>query len=107
MKISAPAKRKKARIEVIPLIDIMFFLLATFVLVSMSMTENQGLLVALPESKTNESQVDVTKGKENEPLQITVSVLQDGSYALDKQELPYQELEAQLRAMVANSPERK
>lgn len=107
MKISAPAKRKKARIEVIPLIDIMFFLLATFVLVSMSMTENRGLLVALPESKTNESQVDVTKGKENEPLQITVSVLQDGSYALDKQELPYQELEAQLRAMVANSPERK
>ena len=30
-------KRKKARLEIIPLIDIIFFLLATFVMVSLSM----------------------------------------------------------------------
>ncbi len=38
---------KKARIEIIPLIDIIFFLLATFVMVSLSMTQNQGVQVAL------------------------------------------------------------
>jgi biopolymer transport protein ExbD len=39
---------KKARIEIIPLIDIIFFLLATFIMVSLSMTKNQGITVALP-----------------------------------------------------------
>jgi biopolymer transport protein ExbD len=32
---------KRARIEIIPLIDIIFFLLATFIMVSLSMTKNQ------------------------------------------------------------------
>ena len=41
-------KRKSARIEIIPLIDIIFFLLATFIMVSLSMTKNQGVQVALP-----------------------------------------------------------
>ena len=40
--------RKKARIEIIPLIDIMFFLLATFVMVSLSMVKNEGVSVMLP-----------------------------------------------------------
>jgi biopolymer transport protein ExbD len=39
---------KRARIEIIPLIDIIFFLLATFIMVSLSMTKNQGVQVALP-----------------------------------------------------------
>ena len=40
--------KKKARIEIIPLIDVIFFLLATFIMVSLSMTKNQGLQVQLP-----------------------------------------------------------
>ncbi len=106
MKISSSQKNKRARIEVIPLIDIMFFLLATFVLVSVSMTENRGLIVALPESKTNEAQ-EQTASSDSEPLQITVSILEDGTFALDKKELPYQELESQLRALVENSSNKK
>ena len=39
---------KRARIEIIPLIDIIFFLLATFIMVSLSMSKNQGVQVALP-----------------------------------------------------------
>ena len=44
--------RKRARIEIIPLIDIIFFLLATFIMVSLSMTKNQGVQVALPTAGT-------------------------------------------------------
>jgi biopolymer transport protein ExbD len=33
-------KKKSARIEIIPLIDIIFFLLATFIMVSLSMSKN-------------------------------------------------------------------
>jgi biopolymer transport protein ExbD len=40
--------KKKARIEIIPLIDVIFFLLATFVLFILSMDRIQSLPVQLP-----------------------------------------------------------
>ena len=48
MRISSPLPKKKARIEIIPLIDIMFFLLASFILVSLSQTHMKGIKVNLP-----------------------------------------------------------
>lgn len=56
MKIPAPRTARRARIEIIPLIDIMFFLLATFVMVSLSMVKNQGLPVKLPVASTSAPQ---------------------------------------------------
>jgi len=40
--------RKKARIEIVPLIDVMFFLLASFMMVSLSMQKSQTVKVNLP-----------------------------------------------------------
>lgn len=48
MKIGSPVPHKKARIEIIPLIDIMFFLLAAFMMVSLSMIKLQSIKVDLP-----------------------------------------------------------
>ncbi|HMO17916.1 MAG TPA: biopolymer transporter ExbD [Oligoflexia bacterium] len=108
MKISATRQKKRARIEVIPLIDIMFFLLATFVLVSFSMTENRGLLVALPNSKTNESKESKADTSNPEaPLQITVSILEDGSFALDKELMPFEILETKLRNLTVSNSNQK
>ena len=42
------ATSKRARIEIIPLIDIMFFLLASFMMVSLSQTHMKGIRVNLP-----------------------------------------------------------
>ena len=53
MTLSSHTPHKKARIEIIPLIDIMFFLLASFMLVSMSMVKLQKLEPKLPASKTS------------------------------------------------------
>ncbi len=53
MKLNSHTPAKKARIEIIPLIDIMFFLLASFMLVSMSMVKLQKLEPKLPGSKTS------------------------------------------------------
>ncbi|MDI1250462.1 MAG: biopolymer transporter ExbD [Lacunisphaera sp.] len=50
-KIKVPA-RKKARIEIIPLIDVIFFLLATFVLFTLSLNRIQSLPVDLPVAST-------------------------------------------------------
>ena len=40
--------KKKARIEIIPLIDVIFFLLATFVLFTLSLNKTGGVRVMLP-----------------------------------------------------------
>jgi biopolymer transport protein ExbD len=45
---TSPSAPKKARIEIIPLIDVIFFLLATFVLFTLSLSKIQSLPVDLP-----------------------------------------------------------
>jgi biopolymer transport protein ExbD len=50
MRLASPFKRKHARIEIIPLIDIMFFLLAAFMMVSLQLDRSQNIRVALPEA---------------------------------------------------------
>ena len=44
--------RAEARIEIVPLIDIMFFLLAAFMLVSLSMVNLKSVKVNLPTATT-------------------------------------------------------
>jgi biopolymer transport protein ExbD len=48
MRLTSPIPKKHARIEIIPLIDIMFFLLASFMMVSLSQTHMKGIKVNLP-----------------------------------------------------------
>jgi biopolymer transport protein ExbD len=48
MKLPSPIRRKHSRIEIIPLIDIMFFLLASFMMVSLQMDRTQNTKVNLP-----------------------------------------------------------
>jgi biopolymer transport protein ExbD len=48
MRLSSPIPHKRARIEIIPLIDVMFFLLASFMMVSLSQTHMKGIRVNLP-----------------------------------------------------------
>ena len=48
MKIGSPLPHKKARIEIIPLIDIMFFLLASFMMASLTMIKMQSIKLDLP-----------------------------------------------------------
>lgn len=45
-----PGKPKQARIEIIPLIDVIFFLLATFILFTLSLDKIESLPVELPKA---------------------------------------------------------
>ena len=65
-KIKVP-NRKKARIEIIPLIDVIFFLLATFVLFTLSLNRIQNIEVPLPST----SRPDRTKTEEPTTIQIS------------------------------------
>jgi biopolymer transport protein ExbD len=66
--LPSPRARRKARIEIIPLIDIVFFLLATFVMVSLSMVKNQSIAVSLPSGSSAQSE-----SRKEEPLVVAVS----------------------------------
>ena len=48
MKIRSPIARKRTRLEIIPLIDIMFFLLASFMMVSLQMQKVRTIKASLP-----------------------------------------------------------
>jgi biopolymer transport protein ExbD len=67
---------KKARIEIIPLIDVIFFLLATFVLFTLSLNKSAGPKVALPQVKTSEAR--------DPSGTATITVTQEGTLAWDK-----------------------
>ena len=48
MKIHSPLPQRHTRLEIIPLIDIMFFLLASFMMVSLQMQKVRALKASLP-----------------------------------------------------------
>ena len=80
MKLTSHTPHKKARIEIIPLIDIMFFLLASFMLVAMSMVKLQAIDTNLPKSSTAKNQ--------NKPDFVAIGVDKDGKYFFDRDKTP-------------------
>jgi biopolymer transport protein ExbD len=75
--------KKGARIEIIPLIDIIFFLLATFIMVSLSMSKNQGVQVALPGASTAQSMGD----QQEMEKAVTLSVNDKGEIFFNKDKI--------------------
>ena len=92
MNIPFPSAKKKARIEIIPLIDIVFFLLATFVMVSLSMVKNQGLPVHLPSADTSTRQAS---GEEY----TAISVTDKGEIYFNKQKVSPSELSVRFKEL--------
>ena len=99
MRVHSPVPHKKARIEIIPLIDIMFFLLASFMMVSLSQVHMKGVKVNLPSGVSGETQ---TKRE-----YVSVSVDKDGHYFFDKDEIGDNELLNRLRMAHASAPDAK
>ena len=76
MKVGTIYPHKKARIEIIPLIDIMFFLLASFMLASLALIRLQSIKMDLPtgQQATRSTRKDL----------INLKVTKNGEYYLDK-----------------------
>jgi len=94
------AKRyaKKARIEMIPLMDVIFLLLVAFIFFTMSMTIHRGLPVQLPTSAT-------ARIEKRDLTDITIR--EDGRIFLNKKETNLSGLLTQLTILHRESPETK
>ncbi len=89
MKIVSPLPQKKARLEIIPLIDIMFFLLASFMLVSLTMTKQRTVSVNLPAAASGQTNL--------KPDNIGLAVNASGQLFIEKQPIALDALEAMLK----------
>lgn len=93
MRIQRPAPRK-ARIEIIPMIDTMFFLLVFFMLASLSMTVQRGLPVNLPHAASAKDEIRET---------LTLTLTRNRKLFLDRQPMDSPaEAALSLRQMVSN-----
>lgn len=93
MKLVSPLPHKKARLEIIPLIDIMFFLLASFMLVSLSMTKQRTVSVNLPAAATSQTNM--------KPDSINLAVSEGGQVFHEKQPIALESLETLLKEKLA------
>src|SRR5205807_8481827 len=85
MKLASPVRRKHSRIEIIPLIDIMFFLLASFMMVSLQMDSTQNVQVNLPEA--------ADAPHDSKPDMLNVAVDKAGAIWLEKKQVTLPELD--------------
>lgn len=97
MRIRRFGVRKKARIEIIPMIDTMFFLLVFFMVATMSMTVMRGLPVNLPQGESQENR------KVIETRSVTVTA--DGQLFFDKEPIGLKELACKLGAEAEADPD--
>jgi biopolymer transport protein ExbD len=91
-----PPESAEARIEIVPLIDIMFFLLAAFMLVSLSMVNLKSVKINLPTA--------TTAAPESKRDFLDISVDAAGGIFLDKHPIASHELIAALQSAAKINP---
>jgi biopolymer transport protein ExbD len=87
--------KKKARIEIIPLIDVIFFLLATFVLFTLSLNRITSVPVNLPVASNTQS-----KALEDET--VTLQVSDQGICYWNKEQIGLAEIAPRLQQLKTN-----
>jgi len=97
MKLRRPRKFRKGRIEVIPMIDVMFFLLATFMLSSLSMQNLDSLQVNLPQGKAEKLSADTP---------VTLTLTGDSKIFINRIPVTLQTLAATLEPLLGKSQQR-
>src|SRR5580693_4030698 len=84
MRIPSPIPKRRSRIVIIPLIDIMFFLLASFMMVSLQMSRTENIKVHLP---------DASQARQDfKPDMVNIAVDKSGAVWLEKKPITLPEL---------------
>ena len=91
MKLRKARTRRRGRIEIIPMIDVMFFLLATFMLASLSLQNLHSLPVDLPRGQSAPLQAKTP---------VTLTVTRAGDILLNETAVTLETLAPTLQAML-------
>lgn len=90
MKVNLPSTHKKSRIEMLPLIDVVFLLLVVFIYTMLSMAVHRGLNINLPKSVSSEIE---------KQLILSITIDEEGSIYIDKQKVDIDQLTESLLSM--------
>ena len=94
MKLARPAPHK-ARIEIVPMIDTVFFLLVFFMMASLSMTVHRGWPVNLPRAASGQLRHDDN---------AAITLARDGQTYLNREPVARDSLGDRLRALLSLNP---
>jgi len=83
---------RKPRIEIIPMIDIMLFLLVFFVMIALNMIPSTGLVGRLPASSTSQALP---------PVKILIEIHQDGGLVVDQKPTTLEAIRNLLRSLAS------
>jgi biopolymer transport protein ExbD len=97
MKFPQLHPRRRTRIEIIPLIDIMFFLLASFMMVSLQMQKVQTVRASLPTATLARSNA--------KPDMVNVNVDSLGKITVDRKSITYNEFFLMLTNRLGTNPD--
>ncbi|HEY8370283.1 MAG TPA: biopolymer transporter ExbD, partial [Thermodesulfobacteriota bacterium] len=89
--------RRTGRIEIIPMIDVVFFLLVFFMMASLSMTTAKGLRVNLPSAASGE--------RDRRSAPVTLTLTEAGGLYVDREPVDVETLPVRLRAAAAGNPD--
>ena len=103
MEFISPVPKKRARIEIIPLIDIMFFLLASFMMVSLSQVHMKGIRVNLPAMVAPTQPVPTPDPRDR----LSLFVDPDGIVHFDKEVVPDGDVMPRLVGLAKGNPNLK
>src|SRR5580704_15031221 len=87
---------KRARIEIIPMIDVIFFLLVFFMVSSLAMTKINSMPVALPKTSSSPEAI-----KQN----VILTIRKDGSIFLNKAPVTVETIGTQLAYEMHDNPQ--
>ena len=100
MKVQRPVL-KKARIEIIPMIDAIFFLLVFFMFSSLSMVKFRGVTLGLPTNASASTKALSNRAQPaGEPSKLVVTVTDAGQYYINRSPVSAATLQAQLQGEV-------
>ena len=97
MRIPSPIPKRRSRIVIIPLIDIMFFLLASFMMLALEMSKTENIKVHLPPA--SQSQQDFR------PDMVNIAVDKSGAVWLEKKRISPADLASVLKDRFRANPD--
>lgn len=88
-------QHKKARIEIVPMIDTIFFLLVFFMIASLAMTTSKGMPVNLPRAST---------ATDRPVVKVVLTLTASGNYYIDKQPVDFRQVHGILKSRLKDNP---
>lgn len=96
MKLRSLRNEDKPQLMIIPMIDIMFFLLVFFMMSSLYMVEQKTIPINLPEASASQSDI---------PKSINITIMSDGKVVYEKEELPLDLLKRRVALQLSSQPD--